>query len=170
MNKKNNFEARLQLGNQKEEYVCDILNLIGLECKQNNLINVTNIDLILENYNILIDVKYVNTPFRNSLRLVGIETQNCLPITKKYIKKYLEEQQDKEAWICFYIKFDEYNINELKFIPVEKLNYLNNKNTNYVNYNILNIDKNECYSTFEFLNYCKAKREFLNTKNKYNFN
>lgn len=164
--KTNKFQQRLKIGNEKEKEVCNTLNLIGLNCKQNNLTIVTDIDLLLEDFNIIMDVKYIHTVFENSERLVNIKPYNCLPIKKKTINKYNIQRKDKECWICFYIDFEKYSIKEIRFISLSKLLYLLNqiKNTEIEESNILNIDKNDCFTAVEFFNYCKEKQKLKNIK------
>lgn len=167
--KKNDFLKQLKIGNKKETYICNILNLCGIYTKQYNIENVTNIDLILPKLDIIMDVKFINTAFNNSKQIVGIEPQDCLPINIRHVNNYFNEQEqtNKQAWVCFLIKLDSYNINEIRFIPVNYLKHLIDSGNGKINNGKLNFNRNDCKDMRYFLNYCNDR---LNHKNKkYNF-
>lgn len=165
-----NFYERLKIGNEKEKYIVEILNLIGLKFEMNNLQNVTDIDLKMDELKIIMDVKYIHTPFFNSETFTGITPDNCLPLSIKHINTYYQKQQNDnyEAWICFLINLEEFNINEIKFVPVSYLKHLIETGTGSITNGKLNIDRNVCSNTYSFLDYCNKKGLSLNRK-KYSF-
>ena len=53
------FRERLELGQNKEHYVNDILNLSGIKSEPNNKSNIYDMDLYLPDHDIYMDVKYL---------------------------------------------------------------------------------------------------------------
>lgn len=158
----NNFYKQLKIGNKKENYVCEVLNICGINAESNNDTIVTDIDLIIHDLKMVMDVKFINTAFTNSETFIGLKPQDCLPINVRHVHNYAKKEQDTkyQAWVCFLIKLDAYNINELKFVPVSLLEHLINSNKGVIRNGKLNFDRNICYNMTEFLNYCKDRKEY----------
>lgn len=167
----NDFYKKLKLGNKKEKMVCDILNLCGINCELNNLGNVKNIDLKSDDLKMIIDVKYIHTPFFNSESYFGINSANCLPIKIRHVNNYYNEeiQSNSQAWVCFLVDFDEYNIHEIRFIPVSQLKHIVNCGKGRIRNGNLNIDKDICYNMQKFLNFCEKRKIHINNPIKYSF-
>lgn len=165
------FYKLLKLGNEKEHFVCNILNLCGIKTESNNDENVKDIDLKIDELEMIMDVKFINTSFSNSEAFVGLKPEDCLPITIRHVNNYYEKElkEKKQAWVCFLIKFDEYNINELKFIPVSQLEYLINSGKGVIRDGKLNINRNDCYDMTEFLKFCESRRKKIYNPIKYDF-
>lgn len=165
------FNTQLKIGNEKENYVCDILNLCGLKTTTNNNVNVKDIDLKINDLDILLDVKFINTPFNNSKLFVGIEPQDCMPINVKHINTYYDKEiaEKKQSWVCFLVKFDLFNINELRFIAVSHLKYLIESGNGKIRKGKLNLDRNLCYDMTAFLKFCEKRKESITNPKNYKF-
>lgn len=153
------FYEQLKIGNKKENYVCNVLNICGIPTNLNNLEDVTDIDLTLPAHEIIMDVKFLNTPFNNSKSYVDIDPENCILINVNHVRRYYEkEQRDKlQSFVCFLIKYDLYNVNEIKFIPVSYLIYLIDSGKGKIRNGKLHLSRNECHDMRWFLNYCNNK-------------
>lgn len=169
MSNNNTFLHQLKIGNKKEHYVCNLLNICGVKTEPNNEEEVTDIDLILPEVKIIMDVKFINTAFNNSKQMVGIEPQDCLPINVRHVHNYYKRQEETkcQAWVCFLIKLDDYNINELKFVPVDYLEHLIWSGKGSIRNGKLNFNRNDCKDMTFFLNYCSTRLTYK--QKKYNF-
>lgn len=158
----NNFYTQLKIGNKKEHYVCNVLNICGINAESNNSEVVTDIDLIIHDLKIVMDVKFINTAFTNSEMYTGLKPENCLPITVRHVHNYNNKEQETnyQAWVCFLIKLPDYNINEIKFVPVSLLEHLIETGKASIRDGKLNFDRNICYDMTEFLSYCKKRKEY----------
>lgn len=167
MNENTNFLQRLELGNDKEYYVNDILNLCGISSRLNNIKDVKDIDLFLFEDNLYVDVKYSGSPFPESEFYTGIKPQNCLILDKKHVTTYEKKRKDcnVDTWIAFLIEFKEYNVFELRFIRTEKIinlifeekaivRSIKSQNRKM----IINLDKNDCLTMMEFVDYIRGNR------------
>lgn len=166
-----NFYKQLKIGNEKELFVCNILNLCGIKTESNNQENVKDIDLKMDPLKIIMDVKFINTVFNNAKTFVGLKPENCLPINVSHVNNYFKKEltESSQAWVCFLIHFDCYNINELKFIPVSYLKHLIDSGTGSVRNGKLNIDRTVCYDMTEFLKFCEKRNKIINNPNTYSF-
>lgn len=158
----NNFYKQLKIGNKKESYVCEVLNICGISAESNNSEIVTDIDLIIHDLKIVMDVKFINTAFTNSEMFTNLKPENCLPINVKHVHSYNKKEQDTkyQAWVCFLIKLPDYNVNEIKFIPVSLLEHLIESGKGSIRNGKLNFDRNLCYDMLQFLNYCQKRKEY----------
>ena len=109
----NNFYKQLKIGNKKENYVCEVLNICGINAESNNDVEVTDIDLIIHDLKMIMDVKFINTAFTNSETFIGLKPEDCLPINVRHVHNYAKKEVETkyQAWVCFLIKLDYYNIN-----------------------------------------------------------
>lgn len=82
------FKEKLEIGNRKEEYLVDILNLSKVPAKLNNTTKVTDIDIELTNDDMYIDCKLIETPFYKAREFTGIDPDKCIPISVRHIKSY----------------------------------------------------------------------------------
>lgn len=154
------FEERLKLGNDKELYVNDILNLSGLSSKINNIDNVKDIDLYVNDC-VYIDVKYLERVFNDSYFYTDINPCDCLMIDKIHFKNYMTKQREtnKSVWIAFFINFKEFDIFELRFIQLNKIHDLIKKEKAIVR-SIkergrrkmkINLNRNDCLLISDFI-------------------
>jgi hypothetical protein len=160
-----NFLQRLELGNDKEYYVNDILNLCSIPSRLNNLKNVKDIDLYLYEHNIYVDVKYAGSSFPDSKFYADIEPSDCLIVDKRHVSNYEAKRMEEnvDTWIAFLIEFDDYDVFELRFIRTEdilKLVYdekaivrsIKSQNRKM----IINLNKNDCLTMIEFVDYLRG--------------
>lgn len=159
---KKSFYQQLKIGNKKEHYVCNLLNICGIKTEPNNQEEVTNIDLILPELKIIMDVKFINTAFNNSELYVGLKPEDCLPINVNHVNNYFKKQEETgfQAWVCFLIRINDYNINEIKFVPVNYLKHLIDSGKGSIRNGKLNFDRNSCNDMRYFLNYCDTKLNY----------
>lgn len=154
------FQEKLTLGQEKENMLIDILNLSGFKARSYNDKEVTDIDVELVDDNILIDSKYMGTPFYSSYKYAGIQPADCLTISKKYVNIYdqKEKERGKEVWVACFVDYNNYNVYELVFF---KNSYLKDlvDNSNDSNYK-LHFNRNQGFSLNFFLNYLKMQRKF----------
>lgn len=152
------FEERLKMGEEKENFLLDILNLSGFEARKHNVKDIKDIDIELVNENILVDSKYMETPFYKSFEYTGIQPFNCLTVKVNHINKYAKKEKEtgKEVWIACFICYKDYDIYELRFFKNSYLkNLVDAKKANYK----LHFDRRAGKDLRFFLNYLATKRE-----------
>lgn len=163
----NNFYAQLKIGQEKEKEIRNFLQLSGINCIQNNNQNIKDIDLYLPNINVLMDIKYLKTPFNASDIFVHIDSKDCITINNRHIDTYYKQQQisNKQVWVCFYINYKQFNIKELRFAPIKQLVKIKSLSKSVYN-DRTHLDKNQLISIENFIRYCKLKNQI----NKIEFN
>jgi hypothetical protein len=168
MNTNASFEERLEIGNDKEYYVNDILNLSGVPSRLNNLENVKDIDLYLSKDNLYMDVKYIEQFFRESKFYTDMEPEDCLIIDKRHIQVYEQKRLDTgiDVWVAFLVNFESLGIFELRFIRTEDILKLIKdekalvrpiKERGHLKMKI-NLNKNDCLNMIDFLMYINNQR------------
>jgi hypothetical protein len=154
------FAERLQVGNEKEEYLVDILNLCMVPAKLNNETVVTDVDIELTADDMYVDCKYIETPFMKAKQYTGIEADSCMLINKKHVEAYAkkEEETGKKVWVAFLVDFEVFGVHELRFVPNSYLMHQIKLGKN-LNGNKLNVDKNVGRDMYSFLDYVYKMRK-----------
>lgn len=170
MSNDRDFIERLTLGQNYEMRLKDILNDHGVPAKLNNEDNVYDIDLELYDDNMYVDSKFVKTAYTNSFKEYGILPENCMLINVNHVEKYHEKEKStgKTVWIAFFVKYDDYKVKDLVFVPNSYLMYLINKaresKLNIIRDGKFRVNRTYCRSLDEFLNYIDQVREIKNMK------
>jgi hypothetical protein len=163
------FQKRLGLGNMKEEYVNDILNLCNIPSELNNEKNVMDIDLFLTKDNLYLDVKYLESYCKDAKFKCNIKEENCLIISNSHLKRY-EHKREKtgiDTWVCFIVNYEKYDIYELRFIKTQDIINLW-KNEKAVKRPIMsrgkrkmiyNLNRKDCLNMNDFMEYIFNKRD-----------
>lgn len=155
------FEEKLLVGQKKENYLIDILNLCGVPAKLNNEDNVFDIDIELTYDDMFVDCKLIETPFIKAREFVNIDPDKCLPINVKHIKTYAEKERTtgKKAWVAFFIDFNIYNVYELVFVPNSQLLHLMNNHPEKIKNGKISFDRTIGRDMHSFLEYTKQIRK-----------
>lgn len=154
------FEERLEVGQQKEIYLVDILNLCGVPAKRNNDGNVYDIDLELTYDDMFMDCKLAETPFHKAKEILGIDPDKCLPMQVRHIRNYEQKEKEtgKPSWIAYFVDFKDYNVYELIFIPNSQLVHLINTYPEKIKDGRISFDRSIGRDMHTFLSYIKQIR------------
>lgn len=164
------FKERLKIGNEKEKYLVDILNLCGVPARLNNTRSVTDIDIELTTDDIFVDCKLIETPFYKAKEYTGIDPDKCIALNTRHIKAYQKKEKEtgKKCWIAFFIDFKPFEVYELVFLPNSYVAHLVDNNLTPVVNDKINIDRTICRDVTSFLNYIKDAREIKIDREKNN--
>lgn len=159
------FHEKLAIGLSKENMLIDILNLSGIPASKYNVENVKEIDIELHEDNLLIDCKYMLTPYHLAYSDVGIQAMNCLTFSERHIKSYekKEELTNKKVWLACIIDYKEYDVYELRFFPNS---YLRNAGLSSKD-NKIYADRRNGKNFYEFMSYVKNLKLIKDDKYSY---
>jgi hypothetical protein len=112
-------DSSYNVGRFYEEKMIKILNKNGLSAFSNNLENKYDIDIKLPNHYLYLDSKFLGTPRVDSYEKCEIEEKNCLMINIKHINDYeiKRKKTNYDVWVGFFVKYNEYDVNDLVFVP-----------------------------------------------------